>query len=165
MSYPAAIAGTPAVLPGGLAADQRATWWAPGANLTKANLTSANLTGHQSHGHDPRRAPYSRAWLSDGGITGTPAQLPANWRLVVKHYLVGPAANLHDANLSGANMAGANLSGAALTGANLIGVTLRRGHRHAGVTSRRLAAREGVSRGPAAHLNGAALAGPASQPR
>ena len=80
------------------------------AIFTKANLKGATLTG-----------------ISSGSVVGTPAALPASWRLV-KGYLVGPRANLKNANLRSANLTNANftatrLTGAFLTAAILTGVT------------------------------------------
>ncbi|MEC8025671.1 MAG: pentapeptide repeat-containing protein, partial [Myxococcota bacterium] len=87
-----------------------------GANFSGANLTGTNLTGANLRD------------VSSGGITGTPAALPADWTLV-NGYLMGPRANLADANLSNAdlqdvNLQSANLTGAHLTEANLTGADL-----------------------------------------
>ncbi len=71
-----------------------------GAGLGAANLAYANLAGVQS-----------------GGITGTPAALPANWSLQ-GGYLIGPGADLN-----GADLAGLDLSGDDLTGVESGGIT------------------------------------------
>ena len=77
-----------------------------GATLTGANLSSADLTG------------ANLAGVSSGGITGTPAALPAGWQLTAG-YLIGPGANLAGADLAGLDLSGTDLAGATLTGANL----------------------------------------------
>ena len=77
-----------------------------GANLNNADLSNATLTG-----------------VSSGGIKGTPAALPTNWRLI-DGYLIGPGANLTGADLTGADLTNADLTNADLNGANLNGANL-----------------------------------------
>lgn len=77
-----------------------------GANLDGANLTGANLSG-----------------IVSGGVTGTPASLPAGWSLR-DGFLIGPGANLNGANLAGQNLSGANLAGIDLTKASLVSTNL-----------------------------------------
>ena len=109
------ITGTPTSLP---------TGWklisgyliGPGANLDGASLANANLTD----------ALFTNAILtrvSSGGITGTPASLPPEWRLI-NGFLIGPGANLKDANLFGFDLEGADLRGADLTRADLRGASI-----------------------------------------
>jgi uncharacterized protein YjbI with pentapeptide repeats len=184
--------GTPAALP--------APWIivlgyliGPGANLTGANLTGANLTGATLTGANLTNAVLSRANLSgtdltgatltgviSGGLTGSPAALPAGWSIVAG-YLIGPGANLSTgpglltganltgATLSGANLTGANLTSAVLTGANLSGTNLT-GATLTGVTSGGLIGTPaalpagwtivvGYLIGPGANLTGANLTG------
>lgn len=91
------------------------------ANLNYANLLDADLAG-------ANLTDTSLAGVRSGGITGTPASLPADW-LLVKGNLVGPGADLLDAALSGAGLAGADLAGAdmadaILSNANLTGAGL-----------------------------------------
>ena len=93
----------------------------PTANLTDAALSGANLSGVALTGATLTGATLNN--VSSGGITGTPASLPAPWKLV-NGYLIGPAANLTGANLTGANLTSATLTGATITGANLQGSTL-----------------------------------------
>jgi uncharacterized protein YjbI with pentapeptide repeats len=78
----------------------------PQATLTGVNLTGATLTGVKS-----------------GGISGTPASLPANW-LVRAGFLLGPAANLDSAYLAGTDLSGVTLTGADLNNADLNGASL-----------------------------------------
>jgi len=122
-----------------------------GANLSGGNLSKANLAGLALTGVDLNSASlfgatiqgteFANATLTgvaSNGLTGTPASLPADWR-VVGGFLVGPGADLwgeqltsldltgvdlQDANLHGSNLTGSNLSGADLTGANLSSATL-----------------------------------------
>jgi hypothetical protein len=64
---------------------------------------------------------------SGGGVTGTPASLPAGW-VLRSGWLIGPSVflggNLNGVNLSGTDMAGAIMSWATFTGANLSGADL-----------------------------------------
>lgn len=74
-----------------------------GVNLTGANFAGSNITG----------VDFTNANLSlvrSGGLTGTPAFLPAGWR-VISGYLVGPKADLAGANLHNVNLSTANLVG------------------------------------------------------
>jgi uncharacterized protein YjbI with pentapeptide repeats len=83
------------------------------AILTQVNLGGTNLTG------------ASLAGEQSSQITGTPAELPANWSLT-GGFLLGPSADLGQANLGGLDLAGADLSGADLSAANLVGTSLAR---------------------------------------
>ncbi len=100
------------------------------ANLTDANLASANIGSSTVAG-----ATFTGAILTGVAgqdLIGTPAALPANWRLV-HGIMAGPGADLDYADLDNDNLAGADLSGAAiqqaslqhtnLSGANLSNVT------------------------------------------
>jgi uncharacterized protein YjbI with pentapeptide repeats len=97
-----------------------------GANLTGANLTNVNLADADLGSAKLADTTLTGATLtgatmnlvSSGGITGTPAALPANWNLV-DGYLVGPTASLGGASLAGADLAGADLADLAATDANL----------------------------------------------
>ncbi len=101
------------------------------ADLTNADLTSANLTDAVLQGTTLTGAALAGATLtglSSGGITGTPASLPANWT-VHGGYLMGPAANLSNAglvnlDLSGLTLTGVNLNGSSLSGTNLSNANL-----------------------------------------
>jgi uncharacterized protein YjbI with pentapeptide repeats len=77
-----------------------------GANLDGVNLIGDNITG-----------------IVSGGVTGTPAGLPAGWSLL-DGFLIGPGASLSGANLAGQNLSGANLSGINLSNANLVSTNL-----------------------------------------
>lgn len=120
------------------------------ANLTSATLTGANLTQTILAGANLAGADFSAADLSNarlqntkmqgtnlsgatltmaltGGITGTPAALPANWQLLSGAgfgYLIGPGAFLQDENLDGANLSGADLDGADVAYSELAGASL-----------------------------------------
>lgn len=81
------------------------------ANLENANLEAANL-GNASLRN-----------VKSGGIIGTPAMLPTDWK-IVNGYLVGPEVDLSNefleyADLSFTNLEGANLSGAQINFSNL----------------------------------------------
>ena len=83
-----------------------------GTNLGDATLTSANLAGATLTG-------ANLTGVGSGGISGTPAALPANWS-VTGGFLIGPGADLHGENLAGLGLTGADLSGANLVGTNFI---------------------------------------------
>ena len=96
------ISGTPATLP---------THWrlangylvGPRANLAGASLVNTDLTGADLTGANLKSAHLTGATLTgvtSGSITGPPASLPANWKLVLHGYLVGPGANLRSAKLT-----------------------------------------------------------------
>jgi uncharacterized protein YjbI with pentapeptide repeats len=91
------------------------------ATLKDANLTGATLAGVTIGGADLTDATLFGA--SSGGITGEPAELPANWHLVAG-YLVGPSADLQGAALSYDSLIGADLRAANLDGAVLIKTSL-----------------------------------------
>jgi uncharacterized protein YjbI with pentapeptide repeats len=87
-----------------------------GDNLAGANLQGAILTGNDM------------VAVESGGITTTPAKLPANWSLR-DGYLLGPYAGLVSANLAGLNLTGVDLEHAdlylsTLADANLTDVNL-----------------------------------------
>jgi hypothetical protein len=102
------------------------------ANLTGADLTLANLANADFSKSNITRAVLSQATIfatnlaratlfglaSGVGTFGTPAELPASWR-VLSGLLIGPGANLSTSNLNGINLNGMNLTGADFTGANL----------------------------------------------
>lgn len=99
----------------------------PGANLTSANLASVNLAGVVLTGATLTSANLSGAALTSvrsGGVIGTPASLPTNWRMA-SGYLVGPYADLGGATISEVNLNSAVLTGANLDGAVFISVLLR----------------------------------------
>lgn len=92
-------------------------------DFANANLTNANLAGTTFTGASLGGATLTGATLTDvvsGGITGTPAALPASWELITG-YLIGPAASLADAYLPGLQLAGADLTKVDFSGANLTG--------------------------------------------
>jgi len=104
-----------------------------GANLSNADLADANLTGADLTGANVGSADLAgvqlagalMSGLSSGGVTGTPASLPANWQLVSRYgYLIGPGAALASAYFTGNELTGADLAGALLQGANLTGCDL-----------------------------------------
>ncbi|HQQ62497.1 MAG TPA: pentapeptide repeat-containing protein [Pseudomonadales bacterium] len=92
-----------------------------GANLTGVDLSSANLNGANLYNVVLTNAVLANTDLSNadlnkvksGSITGTPAALPVNWRLI-NGYLVGPGARLKSADLTGANLANLDLNGTEL---------------------------------------------------
>lgn len=102
-----------------------------GANLQYAYFFSVNLTSADLSNTNLDNAAFISAVGSEtaltgvisGGITGTPAVLPAGW-LLVDGYLVGPGANLANANFSGADLSGAILNGADLSLSSLMSVNL-----------------------------------------
>ena len=109
------------------------------ANVTDTNFTDANLTAVDLGGATVSGANFTGAnvtGFSAEKVTGTPAELPAGWRMTVGT-LVGPtadlgSASLEDAQLSGIDLTDANLryadlrnadlSDANLSGADLTGV-------------------------------------------
>ena len=103
-----------------------------GANLSGSNLTGANMAAAVIAKTDLARTVLAGAWLyvvrSGGGVTGSPASLPAGWALR-SGWLIGPSVvldydNLNGVNLSGTDMAGAYTSWTTFTGANLSGTNL-----------------------------------------
>ncbi len=92
-----------------------------GANLTDANLTSTSLFDATLTGADIAGANLTGATLTEvisGSLSGSPAELPANWA-VRAGYLIGPVANLLHANLAGANLSNLDFAAANLTDADL----------------------------------------------
>ena len=118
------------------------------ANLTGAALSDANLEGASLYGADLTNADLQGsnlqsvsltdatisgtnldamyfAFISSGGIVGTPASLPENFSIVAG-YIVGPSAvllgaDLPDADLAGLDLNTTNLGEADLEGADLAG--------------------------------------------
>src|SRR6185437_2145148 len=70
-----------------------------GVDLTNAILTAANLDRTKLAG-------AKLAGVTSGRIAGTPASLPASYR-VVRGFVIGPGVVLKNANLRGANLAAA----------------------------------------------------------
>jgi uncharacterized protein YjbI with pentapeptide repeats len=98
-----------------------------GANLTNADLTSADLTSADMSYTNLSGAKLAAANLKgikSGHISGIPASLPSDWKLI-NGYLVGDGANLTDADLRDQNLAGARMYGTSLRGANFTGADLR----------------------------------------
>jgi uncharacterized protein YjbI with pentapeptide repeats len=99
-----------------------------GLNLAGVDLDSAFLSGADVSGAE--LAHTDLTMVSSGGLTGTPASLPAHW-LADDGYLMGPGADLLGAplgnlDLAGADLAGAFLSDATLSRADLAGTDLNR---------------------------------------
>lgn len=103
-----------------------------GANLSGTNFTGANLAAATIAKADLARTVLAGASLyvirSGGGVTGSPASLPAGW-VLRSGWLIGPSVfldydNLNGVNLSGTDMAGAETSWTTFTGANLSGTDL-----------------------------------------
>ncbi len=142
------IAGVPSGLPTNWAL-RKGYLIGPGANLAGADLSGANLSGLDLAGANLNGANLSAAnldqtnlsqatvvganldatilanakvaGLSSGSLSGVPASLPDQFKVVVG-YLVGPQANLRGAGLASANLAGVNLTDADLTWADLTSV-------------------------------------------
>ena len=89
-----------------------------GASFSRAVVTGASLDGVSLAGDN-------LDGIVSGGVTGTPASLPAGWSLRAG-FLIGPGASLAGANLAGLNMSGANLSGIDLSNASLVSTNLSR---------------------------------------
>jgi hypothetical protein len=99
-----------------------------GANLGYSNLDDANLSGTDAAGADfgavkltgtdiagTILAGASLAGLQPGGgVTGTPASLPANWSLR-SGWLIGPYVELYGEDLDGLNLSGTDLANAVIT--------------------------------------------------
>jgi uncharacterized protein YjbI with pentapeptide repeats len=99
-----------------------------GANLTNADMNSTNLMGAVLSKANVSGADLTNATLTlvesvAGGITGTPAVLPANWA-IDGGFLVGPVAYLENADLAGVSLSGADLASAYLDTTNLTGTDL-----------------------------------------
>ncbi|MGB0592606.1 MAG: pentapeptide repeat-containing protein, partial [Myxococcota bacterium] len=97
----------------------------PGADLTGANFTNADLSYAVLTDTNLTGAEFTDANLSfvkSGNITGTPAVLPTDWRLI-EGYLVGPGADLTGANLNNADLTNMFLYFANFTNADLTDVT------------------------------------------
>jgi uncharacterized protein YjbI with pentapeptide repeats len=97
-----------------------------GSQFVDTNLTGANLGDDQFYGDNLQGAIMTGATMvgvESDGITGTPAQLPANWALV-GGYLLGPTARLASADLSGDDLTGVDLHASDLSNASLAGANL-----------------------------------------
>jgi uncharacterized protein YjbI with pentapeptide repeats len=95
-------------------------------DFTGANLTHADLNGTTIVGATLLGVPLADANLSElsaSGITGAPASLPTNWRLV-DGYLLGPGGGLQGADLAGVNLSGADLDEESFIDDNLTGADL-----------------------------------------
>ena len=101
----------------------------PGADLSGASLR--NLTGGELNGAHFTDANLASARLSgsgllnvkSGGITGTPASLPAQYVFIVSAsggYIIGPSADLSGANLNETVLTGLNIINSDLTNATFI---------------------------------------------
>ena len=119
------INGTPTSLPSG---------WnlisgvliGPAVNLEGLDLGSANLDNVDLTRTSVEGANFSKVTLGNvksGFISGTPAALPADWKLV-DGYLVGNGADLSGAVLTTSDLTNANLKNTNLAGADLSGATL-----------------------------------------
>lgn len=87
------------------------------ADLSSADLTNANLTSAWLQKTDLDQADLAGATLHSvysWHVAGTPAAIPAGWRLI-DGYLVGPTADLDSADLRGADLSGMDLAGANLS--------------------------------------------------
>jgi uncharacterized protein YjbI with pentapeptide repeats len=101
------------------------------ATLTEASLGSANLHGAYLLYAVLTKSDLDQADLggttltavTSGGVTGTPAALPAGVALM-DGYLIGPDLIMNGANLAGQNLAGIDLSGSSLQQADLAQATL-----------------------------------------
>jgi uncharacterized protein YjbI with pentapeptide repeats len=81
------------------------------AHFTDVNISNARLSGSS--------IPY----VKSGGMTGTPASLPASYRYIVSAsggYIIGPYADLSGANLNSTTITGVNISHADLTNATFV---------------------------------------------
>jgi uncharacterized protein YjbI with pentapeptide repeats len=102
-----------------------------GSNLTGADLANSTLVGASFVGTVVTGADLDGVNLNgdnitgivSGGVTGTPAGLPAGWSLL-DGFLIGPGASLSGANLAGQNLSGANLAGINLSNADLVSTNL-----------------------------------------
>jgi uncharacterized protein YjbI with pentapeptide repeats len=92
-----------------------------GLNLGAANLDNVDLSSTLVQG-----ANFSKVTLGNvksGSISGVPAALPEDWKLV-NGYLVGNGANLVGAALANSDLTNANLQNTNLAGADLADATL-----------------------------------------
>ena len=113
------VAGTPADLPVG--------WSIRGGYIfgPYADLSGANLSGLDFTGVDLSAANLDG--VRSGGITGTPAALPKDWRLI-EGFLIGPKADLRGAKLDNldiwfGNFTDVNLEGASIDGTAFLNCT------------------------------------------
>ena len=107
--------------------DFAGTTYLDDSNLTDASFDSADLSDAilfdtNLSGTDLGSATLTGVW--SGGITGSPASLPAQW-VLVDGYLIGPDAQVPEANLAGAQLSASFLDNANLNGTNLDGTNLR----------------------------------------
>jgi uncharacterized protein YjbI with pentapeptide repeats len=87
-------------------------------NLDSTDLSNVSLKFGSFLSSDIDNADLSGAELADmhaQGISGSPAALPADWRLV-SGYLIGPGANMLHDDLTGADLSGIDLAGAVIGG-------------------------------------------------
>jgi len=89
-----------------------------------SDLSQCDLSGLQMDGIDLSKATLKG--VKSGNDSGTPMQLPPNWRLI-GGFLVGPGANLTgssftETSFQGVSLAGTNLSGSSLSSVNLANV-------------------------------------------
>jgi uncharacterized protein YjbI with pentapeptide repeats len=97
-----------------------------GADLEGANLSFATLTGTDLAGADLTGANLNG--IVSGGITGTPAALPAGW-VLDNGYLVGPGSTINgiylgDTDLSSSDLNYDSLTNDSFAGSDLAGVLL-----------------------------------------
>ena len=97
-----------------------------GADLAGADLSFATLTGADLAGADLTGANLNG--IVSGGLTGTPAALPAGW-VLDNGYLVGPGSTINGVSLGGTDLRSSDLNYDSLTndsfaGADLAGVLL-----------------------------------------
>ncbi len=87
-----------------------------GADLARCDLSGANLEGTELAG-----AVLDR--VRSGGVTGTPASLPAGW-VLASGWLIGPGADMSTAYVDGGDFTGVDFAGVDLTGAMIGGADL-----------------------------------------
>ena len=95
-------------------------------NLTSDTVIAGDLNGAYFTNADLTRVRLSGSGLlnvKSGGITGTPASLPAQYVFIVSAsggYIVGPSADLSGANLDNTVLTGLNIANADLTNATFV---------------------------------------------
>ncbi len=91
-----------------------------GARLTGADLRGATLRGsiQGARVEGAKLAGSTLSGMSSGGLIGTPASLPAGFK-VTSGFLLGPGVSFREANLRTVNFGVVSLRGADFTGANL----------------------------------------------
>jgi len=101
-------------------------------NLNSANLANVSLKQGHIVAASVDNTDFSGAdlaYMHAEDVTGTPAALPSDWRLI-RGYLIGPDANMIGDEFPGADLSGIDLAGAAIglgsfAGANLSNANLR----------------------------------------